>query len=117
MDSVNARILVRRDTTANWDANRTFIPMRGEVIIYLDHDQIPDDQGHMVNVPGVKIGDGSAYLIDLPFAGDEARYQILQELRLHTMNTEIHVTQADRLFWNNKLNYTVTDGNLIFNRL
>ena len=115
-DIVNARICVRRDTTANWDSRRAFIPLRGEVIIYTDHDQIQDDFGNWIDVPGIKIGDGSAYLIDLPFVGADVRYQILEELRDHSGNTEIHVTPREKEFWNNKLNCQVVNGNLIFNR-
>ena len=116
MDIVNARILARRDTTANWNAARTFIPMRGEIIIYTDYGTMDDGYGNVINVPGIKIGDGNAYLIDLPFVGNDVRYQILTELRAHTENTEIHVTAAEKTFWNNKLNYTINDGNLTFNR-
>lgn len=117
MDTVNARILARRDTTAHWDAQQFFIPMRGEICIYTDHGTLEDEFGNTINVPGVKIGDGSAYLIDLPFAGDDVRYQILTELRLHSGNTDIHVTAEEKTFWNNKLNCVVTNNNLILNRL
>lgn len=116
MDTVNARILARRGTTAEWNTIRQFIPMRGEVIIYTDHGQIEDEFHRKINVPGIKIGDGNAYLIDLPFAGDDVSYQILHELREHTSNQVIHVTQAERDFWNNKINYQVSDGRLIINR-
>jgi hypothetical protein len=116
MDTLNVRFKVTRDTTEHWNAHRDFIPMRGEVIIYTDHGKIDDGYGNMIDVPGVKIGDGSAYLIDLPFAGDDVRYQILTELREHSGNTEIHVTQQEKNFWSNKLNFTINDGNLILNR-
>ena len=117
MDTVDARICARRDTTANWNTHRDFIPLRGEVIIYTDHAQIEDEFHNTINVPGIKIGDGSAYLIDLPFVNDDVRYQILTELRMHTNNTQIHVTSEEKVFWNNKLNCVVTDGNLVLNRL
>ena len=108
--------LVRQDTTENWNAQRSYIPLRGQVIIYTDHGQMDDGYGEMINVPGIKIGDGNAYLIDLPFVGADVRYQILTELRAHTQNTSIHVSAADRQRWDDKLNYTINDGNLIFNR-
>jgi RNA binding exosome subunit len=116
VDSINARILARRDTTANWNALRSFVPLRGEIIIYTDHGQMDDGYGNRINVPGIKIGDGNAYLIDLPFVGNDQRYAILQELRAHTGDTAIHVTMSEKDFWNNKLNYTINDGNLTFNR-
>ena len=117
MDIVSGRMLATRDTTANWNAQSQFRPMRGEVIIYTDHGQITDEFGQTVNVPGIKIGDGNSYLIDLPFVNDDVRYQILTELRQHTGNQEIHVTAENKLFWDNKLNFTVENGNLKLNRL
>jgi len=36
MSTINTRIKLKRDTTANWNAARGFIPLEGEVIIYLD---------------------------------------------------------------------------------
>ena len=116
MTVLNANILARRDTTENWNLNRGFIPLQGEIIIYTDHGKMDDGYGNMINVPGIKIGDGNAYLIDLPFVGAEERYAILQELREHTGNWSIHVSDADRSFWNNKLNYSMHDGNLVLNR-
>lgn len=116
MDAVNARICARRDTTENWNAIRSFIPMRGEIIIYTDYGQMDDGFGNQINVPGIKIGDGNAYLIDLPFVGNDVRYSILQELRAHTNDWSIHVSPQDRSFWNDKLNYIVEGDNLILNR-
>lgn len=115
-DPVKAKILARRDTTENWNTKTEFVPMRGEIIIYTDHATIKDDFGIDINVPGVKIGDGNAYLIDLPFVGDEVRYQLLMELRRHEENPVIHVTQGDRDFWNAKLNYIIDGKTLVFNR-
>lgn len=108
---------VYSDTTENWNEKLSYVPNRGDIIIYTDHGKIPDDYGELVNVPGIKIGDGNAYLIDLPFVGADVRYQILTELRAHTNNTVIHITDEERQFWNNKLNCTVNNGNLILNRL
>lgn len=116
MDSIKSRILATRDTTQNWNELRTFIPLRGEVIIYTDHGTIQDEFGNDINVPGIKIGDGNAYLIDLPFVGNDERHYILSELRSHEGNQLIHVTQEDRDFWNAKLNYQIEDKTLVLNR-
>lgn len=116
MDVINARILSKSDTTENWNKVRSFIPLRGEVIIYTDYGHMDDGFGNQIDVPGIKIGDGSAYLIDLPFVGNDVRYQILNELRAHSGNTLIHVTPEEKAFWGNKLNYNVDNGNLILNR-
>ena len=63
-----------------------------------------------------KIGDGRAYVQDLPFVNDDLRDQLLN----HINNPEIHVTMAEKLFWNNKINVNdaseVVNEALIFNR-
>ena len=116
MDMMNARISHKSDTTEHWNAVRTFIPLRGEIIIYTDHGQIDDGFGNMINVPGIKIGDGNAYLIDLPFVGNETRYDILAQLKAHADDDDIHVSVLEKQFWNDKLNYEVNGEVLTFNR-
>ena len=114
-----ARIKFKRDTTANWNAARGFIPLEGELIVYNDYATIRkviNGVEQDVVVPAIKIGDGRAYVQDLPFVNDDLRDQILN----HINNPEIHVTMAEKLFWNNKLNVNdsseVVDEALIFNR-
>ena len=34
---LNARIQIKHDTTANWDAAIGFIPLPGEIIVYDDY--------------------------------------------------------------------------------
>lgn len=99
MANTMGRIALTRDTTANWDSKRDFIPMRGEVIVYMDAGHKSDGNGGTINVPRFKVGDGQAYLIDLPFVGEDA-----------------NVTPEDIAFWNNKLNCTLAGEILIFNR-
>lgn len=36
-DTINARIKVKRDTTAHWDSATGFIPLEGEIIVYTDY--------------------------------------------------------------------------------
>lgn len=114
-----ARIKLKRDTTVNWNNARGFIPLEGELIVYNDYAtirKIVNGNEQDVVVPAIKIGDGCAYVQDLPFVNDELRDQILN----HINNPEIHVTMAEKLFWNNKLNVNdsseVVDEALIFNR-
>ena len=116
MDVLNARILARRDTKENWNNHRNFIPLRGEIIIYTNKSQAEDNFGNIINIPGIKIGDGNAYLVDLPFVGDDVRKEVLQELNEHINDWNVHVSSSDRDFWNNKLNYDIDDDNLLFNR-
>ena len=101
------------DTTEHLNMRTHFIPEQGVLIIYTDKSTITDDYGRQIVVPGFKVGDSLTYLIDLPFIGDE----IVSELRAHTLNTDIHVTAAEKTFWNNKLNYdTIIDEELILSR-
>ena len=64
----------------------------------------------------MKIGDGMAYVQDLPFVNEDLRDKIME----HIDNPDIHVSVADRLFWNNKLNVNdaaeLVDGALVLNR-
>ena len=88
-------IQIKADTTTNWNERSTFIPNKGDIIIYLDKRTI-----NGVNIPGIKIGDGLAYGIDLPFIGDE----IAADLLSHINNTTVHITAAERAKWNDKIN-------------
>ena len=111
LNSTNFTIYV--DTTANYRANPTFIPHKGDIVIFLDKEVITE-HGVAVNVPGIKIGDGLAYNLDLPFVGDE----ILDKLNKHINDEVRHITAAERQFWNNKLNLSeaVEEETLILNR-
>ena len=116
---VNSRIQLKRDTTANWNAAVGMIPLEGELIIYNDYrtiEKVVDGETRTIKVPGLKIGDGMAYVQDLPFVSEELRDTIME----HIDNPEIHVSVRDRLFWNNKLNVNdsaeLVDGALILNR-
>lgn len=91
---VNARIRQKIDTTANWSLRTTFIPMDGEIIVYSDYATV-----NGVNVPNFKIGDGLAYVVDLPFVNDDIR----ETLTSHINNNTRHITAQERTFWNNKV--------------
>ena len=117
--TINTRIQQKRDSTANWNAALGFIPLQGELIIYNDYKTIEkeiDGELRTVQIPGIKIGDGRAYVQDLPFIDEELRDRIM----VHINNPDIHVTLQEKLFWNNKLNVDdnaeLVDGALIFNR-
>lgn len=78
-------------TTEYWNNQPQFIPIRGCVYIYSDHDT--DSEGNPI--AGLKIGDGTSYLIDMPF--------IDKKYAEHILDTAIHVSASDREFWNNKV--------------
>lgn len=82
---------VRTDTTEGWNSLTGYISEEGVVYIYSDYKQNEDGE----NVPGFKVGDGLAYLADLPFSDDL--------MERHIRNQDIHVTLAEKQFWNNKV--------------
>ena len=57
MANVKTRIIQKHDSSANWAKATTFVPLKGEIIIY-------DDLGK------IKIGDGATKVNDLPFANE-----------------------------------------------
>ena len=78
------------DTTAGWASKPTLQSEVGYIYIYSDYKTVDGN-----NVPGIKIGDGNAYLIDLEFI-DEVYAR-------HIEDNVIHVSQSDRDFWDNKV--------------
>ena len=101
--SLSARDLglgqVYYDTKESWDAQFTLIAEEGVVYIYSDYMYIEDEVGNRTPVAGLKIGDGTSYLIDLPFTSDATTYLIVS----HISNSAVHVTPAEKAFWNNKV--------------
>lgn len=95
---LQARIRLKIDTTAHWNAAVTFVPMKGEVIVYSDYDTRTEN-GQTVKIPNFKVGDGLAYVPDLPFVGDDLR----DDLTAHLLDHTAHVTAAERTFWNSKV--------------
>ena len=95
---LQTRIRSKTDTTAHWDAATTFIPLKGEVIVYSDY-ATETVGGQTVKIPNFKVGDGLAYVVDLPFVGDDLR----ETLTAHLIDTSAHITAAERAFWNTKV--------------
>ena len=94
------------DTTAEWSQKITYIPIKGEIVIYSDRNIIGG-----INYPGIKIGDGNSYVVDLPFLGDDAANEIIGIINGHINNTVVHISSEDRSFWNEKLNYEIDNDN------
>lgn len=86
--------IVAVKTTAEWAELPQIQSRVGEIYIYSDHST--DGEGH--NIPGIKIGDGNAYVVDLPFA----------------TGTDIRITDADIANWNGKVSVRVEGEKLIF---
>lgn len=108
--------IVSENSTEGWASMAQYLPKQGEICIYTDYKTFQDDLGNTIVCPGIKIGDGNSYLIDLPFTDAELRHEVLQRLSDHEQNTTIHITQAEREFWNNKLNYDAVGEELILTR-
>ena len=87
------------DTEENWNAQRQLIAKRKAIYVYSNHSYIEDEIGNKTYIPALKIGDGTSYLIDMPFVSDDIR----KELMDHISADGIHVTERDRWFWNNKV--------------
>lgn len=96
-------------TTQEWNQNPNFIGQSGVIYVYSDYmreEYTQQGETKTRYIPGLKIGDGQAFLIDAAYINDKNYY----------------ITQAERNFWNNKIGfpnnsrtYTVgQDENLIF---
>lgn len=91
------------DTAEGWALRPTYIPKNGEIAVYSNATVLDK------NYPAIKVGDGNAYVVDLPFLGEE-KTNVLFE---HIANDEIHVTPEEKTFWNAKLNYDIAGEQLI----
>lgn len=86
-------------TTEYWNSQPTIISTKGAVYVYSDHSK--DSEGK--DIPGIKIGDGTSYLIDMPFTDDN--------YAKHISDSVIHITQQERDFWNNKVRCFINPQN------
>ena len=117
--TINSRVQLKRDTTANWNNAIGFLPLAGELIVYTDYRTLTkeiDGEDVDIPVPGFKIGDGQTFVQDLPFTDEALRAELLE----HINNVNVHVSLEDKLFWNNKINVNdqmeLVNGALVFNR-
>lgn len=103
IESYSGSAKVSVDTSEGWALKPTYIPKNGEIIVYSDATVLDK------NYPAIKIGDGNAYVVDLPFLGEEKVNMLLD----HISDTNSHVTSEEKAFWNAKLNYDVSGEQLI----
>lgn len=94
---------IHYDTKANWDRQRFLIAERGHLYIYKDA-EVTYINGKRVVYAGIKIGDGSSYLIDMPYSVVESDHEKFTE---HIQNALIHVGTGDRMNWNDKVSVSV----------
>lgn len=91
-------------TTAEWSEDPTSVSQENVLYIYTDYETVTKD-GVNYNVAGFKLGDGMAYIVDLPF--------LTTKYDSHVANTTSHITQSEREFWNNKCRPVVDNETLI----
>lgn len=91
------------NTKAEWDAQPQTVGVKNTIYIYTDYRT--DEDGN--EIMGIKLGDGNAYLIDMPFT-DEAFLN-------HINDTTIHITAEERAFWNEKVRcyYSLIDEDTV----
>lgn len=86
--------IVACKTTAEWAELTTLQSREGEIYVYSDATE--DAEGNPI--PMVKIGDGNAYVVDLPFVSA----------------TDMRITAEDIEAWNNKVSVRAEGELLIF---
>lgn len=96
-------------TTAFWNGRVGYIPPQDTIIVYTDKATVDG-----VNVPGIKVGSGNAYVQDLAFVADD----IAADIYAHIQDNVRHITAEERAAWNNKLNVedVVLNKTLVFTR-
>lgn len=107
------RTAIHYDTTESWNSNITTIAQKGHLYIYSDYNTIELENGTIKYFPAVKIGDGSSYLIDMPFAISSVDHEILEQ---HINNSLLHVSTDDRSDWDSKVSAAVDGETLKFDQ-
>lgn len=82
---------------ADWDMDSTKIAEANTIYVYTDYTGYDGK-----SLAGFKVGDGVSYLIDMPFVD-----QVYND---HINDSTIHITQAEREFWNNKVRCYLNDS-------
>lgn len=97
-DRLISGVSVLCNTTDYWNQNRALVSEKGMIYVYSDY-RVYNNQ----TIPGFKVGDGNAYVVDLPFVD--------KEIIDHIANTAIHVSTGDRTNWNEKVScfISITD--------
>ena len=108
-NALEGKASIQVKTTNEWKQYLDLISQSNTFYVYIDRFIKEDEEGHIIKYPGIKVGDGSSYLVDLPFV-DDLFYD-------HINNMDIHVTLAEKQFWNNKVrtqDSELDEQNLIF---
>lgn len=95
LSSILDSLKIENGTASYWQERRTYVPPKGTLVVFLDAKTISGGR----TVSKLKIGDGKAYVVDLPYIDDD----VMSKLNEHVTNPIIHVTQTDRNRWDNKV--------------
>ena len=85
---------VYHDTVSGWNAKRELIAERGAVYVYTDASQ---SEGK--DIPAIKIGDGTSYLIDMPFVSAGGLTPEERALLNRKVSVEISSTDAEKIIF------------------
>lgn len=91
-------IPIHYGTTEHWNSQPDLVGKKSHIYVYSDYAETEID-GEIVAVPNIKIGDGSAFLIDNPFVTKS----IEDILNLHLNDGDVHISKTERDFWNEKV--------------
>ena len=92
------------NTTTYWNSRPQLMSKRGYIYVYSDYKQ---SEGQ--DIVGIKVGDGTSYLIDMPFIDKPLDDHIADDIR--------HISSEERAFWNNKVRCFVDpndEENIVF---
>ena len=92
---VEGQVMCYRRTAQEWNQDPNYMSQAGVLYIYENYKDLPNG----TKIANFKVGDGVNYLIDLPFVNAD----LSQNLYQHVNNSRIHITDAERNFWNNKI--------------
>ena len=109
--TLSADAYIEWNTVAYWESQRSLVTKAGVIYVYNDY-RVVDG----VKYPNFKIGDGKTYLVDLPFnsidpAIAEELDRLVERVDDHIADTESHVSESDREFWNNKVTSFISEDN------
>ena len=97
------------DTTENWEAKGDLISETATFYVYTDAYEKHDEAGNTITVASIKIGDGITPLSELQFISGSDVDPF--DFKSHVDNTEIHVTQDDKNYWDKKVSMYVDPDN------
>ena len=104
---IDQKLTVVAKTQSQWNTSGVgnVASQQGVLYVTTDYKTVTKDNT-TYNIPAFKLGDGNGYIVDLPYLTvDEETFLA------HVNDTTIHITAAERQFWNNKVTCVVDDQN------